>query len=161
MTRMARIIIDFVDKGLRAISALCLLVLSTLVVFQVISRYGWGSVPLFTEETARYAMIWMALLAAAIGVRDAAHIRIDFVPSILGAVSPVALRALNVALDVISLAVFLTLLWFGIDSMIFAAGQTSDGMQIPLSYPYSVLPISFFFASVFAVLRIVALDART
>lgn len=160
MIRMARTIIDLVDKGLRAISALCLLGLSTLVVFQVISRYGWGSVPLFTEETARYAMIWMALLAAAIGVRDAAHIRIDFVPSILGAVSPVALRVLNVMLDVISLAVFLTLIWFGIDSMIFAAGQTSDGMQIPLSYPYSVLPISFFFASVFAVLRIVAMDGR-
>ena len=161
MTSMARIIIDLVDKGLRAIAALCLVALATLVVFQVVSRYGWGSVPLFTEETARYAMIWMALLAAAVGVRDAAHIRIDFVPTMLGAVWPKARRILEVALDVISLMVFLTLIWFGVDTMMFAAGQTSDGMQIPLSYPYSILPISFFFASVFALLRIVAGDARS
>ena len=156
MTGMARIIIDCVDKGLRAISALCLLALTTLVVFQVISRYGWGSVPLFTEETARYAMIWMALLAAAVGVRDAAHIRIDFVPAVLGAMAPKARRVLETVLDVISLTVFLVLIWYGIDSMMFAAGQSSEGMRIPLSYPYSVVPISFFFASVFACLRIVA-----
>ncbi len=156
MIKVARIIIDFVDKGLRAISALCLLALTTLVVFQVISRYGWGSVPLFTEETARYAMIWMALLAAAIGVRDAAHIRIDLLPTVLGAVSSTARRVLETVLDVISLAVFLVLIWYGIDSMMFAAGQSSEGMRIPLSYPYSVVPISFFFASIFAFLRIVA-----
>ncbi|AKR56797.1 C4-dicarboxylate ABC transporter [Youhaiella tibetensis] len=149
-------IVDFVEKALRAIGALCLALLTALVVFQVITRYAFGSVPLFAEETARYAMIWMALLAAAVGVREAAHIRIDFVPAGIGAVSPRARQVLEILLDVISLTVFLVLIWYGFDTVTFAAGQTSEGMRIPLSYPYSVLPIAFFFASVFAVLRILA-----
>lgn len=150
---MARII-DLIDKGLRAIAALCLVLLASLVVFQVVSRYAWGGVPLFTEESARYAMIWMALLAAAVGVREGAHIRIDFVPVAVEALSARARRILEVILDVVSLTVFLVLIWYGVDTMMFAAGQTSDGMRIPLSYPYSVLPISFFFASLFACLRV-------
>lgn len=152
---MARII-DLVDRVLRAISALCLAALSALVVFQVVARYGWGSVPLFTEESARYAMIWMALVAAALGVRDAAHIRIDFVPAALGAVAPRARRLLEAVLDVVSLTVFLVLIWYGIDTMVFAAGQTSEGMRIPLSYPYSIVPVAFFFAAVFAILRLLS-----
>lgn len=153
---MVRQILDFFDNALRAVAALCLVVLTGLVLYQVISRYLFGWVPLFTEETARYAMIWMALLAAAAGVREAAHIRIDFVPNGISAVSPVARRVLDVLLDVISLTVFLVLIWYGVDTMMFADGQTSEGMRIPLSYPYSVVPIAFFFAAVFAALRIVA-----
>lgn len=152
---MARVL-DLIDKGLRAIAATCLALLAALVVFQVISRYAWGGVPLFVEESARYAMIWMALIASAVGVREGAHIRVDFVPNALGVLSARGRRMLEIVLDVVSLTVFLVLVWYGIDTMLFAAGQTSEGMRIPLSYPYSVLPISFLFASVFAFLRVVA-----
>ncbi|MGV0875904.1 TRAP transporter small permease [Martelella sp. FLE1502] len=149
-------VVDLVDRLLRAVAALCLFALTCLVVFQVVSRYGWGRVPLFAEESARYAMIWMAMLAAAVGVRDGSHIRIEFVPDGLGVISKAARRVLEAVLDVISLTIFLVLMWYGYDSMLFAAGQASDGMRIPLSYPYSVVPIAFFIAAVFAVLRIVA-----
>lgn len=152
---MARVV-GWIDRGLWAVAATCLALLFGLVVFQVIGRYVWGGVPLFTEETARYAMIWMALVASAVGVRQGAHIRVDFVPAALGAVSARGRRVLEALLDVVSLTAFLVLVWYGIDTMIFAAGQTSEGMRIPLSYPYSALPVSFAFASLFAILRVVA-----
>ncbi len=149
-------IVALIERGLRVVAALCLVALSGLVVFQVVARYGLGGVPLFTEEAARYAMIWMALLAAAVGVREASHIRIDFVPMALGAASPRLKRGLEAALDVISLTVFLTLVWYGVDMTLFAAGQTSEGMRVPLSYPYAAVPVAFVFAALFAGLRLLA-----
>lgn len=146
-------IVDLVETGLRLVAALCLVVLTTLVVFQVAMRYGVGGVPFFTEEIARYAMIWMALLAAAVGVRQASHIRIDFVPLALEA-APRARLALEAAIDVVSLTVFLILIWYGVDMVMFARHQTSDGLRIALSYPYAAVPVSFFFAAVFAFLRL-------
>ncbi|WP_338528368.1 TRAP transporter small permease [Nitratireductor thuwali] len=143
-----------IEKALRLAAALCLLTLTVLVVAQVVLRYGFGGVPFFTEEVARYAMIWMALLAAAVAVREASHIRIDFVPDALRAVSPRARLVLDAVLDVISLTVFLVLLWYGIDMTMFAAGQTSEGLRISLSYPYAAVPVSFFFATLFALLRL-------
>jgi TRAP-type transport system small permease protein len=152
--RTAARVINALDKALRVLAALCLFVMTSLVVFQVASRYGLGGVPLFAEESARYAMIWMAMLASAVGVREGTHIRIDFVPDALGALSKTLRRVFDVILDIISLTVFLVLMWYGYDSMLFAASETSDGMRIPLSYPYSVVPLAFLLASIFAALRV-------
>lgn len=148
-------VVNMVDGALRALVALCLIALTALVIFQVISRYVFGSVPLFAEETARFAMIWMAMMAAALGVRDGANIRIDLLPAAVGNLSPMALRGLEAGLETVSLTVFLVLAWYGLDAMLFAHGQSSPGMGIPLSYPYAVMPAAFVCAAAFSVLRIV------
>jgi TRAP-type C4-dicarboxylate transport system permease small subunit len=150
---MTRFIL-LVEGGLRLAAALCLIVLTLLVVAQVVLRYGFGGVPFFTEEVARYAMVWMALLAAAVGVRESSHIRIDFVPDAIRTVSPRARLVLDAILDVIALTVFLVLLWYGVDMTLFAASQTSEGLRISLSYPYAAVPVSFLFATLFAFLRL-------
>lgn len=127
-----------------------------LVVAQVVFRYGMNASSSFTEELARYAMIWMALFAAAVGVREASHIRIDFIPELLSHLAPRLHRALRFVLDLVSLAVFLVLLWYGVDAAMFAMGQTSPGLQIALGFPYAAVPIAFGFAAVFALARLFA-----
>lgn len=151
-------IIFAVERGLRVVAALCLAGLTGLVLLQVALRYGGGGVPAFTEEVARYAMIWMALLASAVAVREASHIRIDTLPRLL---SRFALRrGLEALLDVISLGLFLVLAWYGIDMVRFAAIQTSDGLRIPLSYPYVIVPAAFSLAALFALARLALPGAR-
>lgn len=147
-------LLDLLDGALRAFAALCLVVLLGLVAAQVFLRYGIGSVPLFMEEVARYGMIWMALAATAVAVREASHISVEFVPAVLAAQAPALGRALRFLLDLIALTVFFVLVWYGVDMMRFAAGQTSEGMRIPLSIPYAALPACFALAALFAVLRL-------
>jgi len=142
------------DKALRFLAGLCLALLATLVVAQVVMRYGLKAAPSYTEELARYAMIWMALFAAAVGVREASHIRIDFIPELLGRLFPQAARVLDLVLDLVSIAIFVVLLWYGVDAMRFAMGQASPGMQIPLGIPYAALPMAFGFATLFALARL-------
>ena len=147
-------LLDLLDGALRVFAALCLLVLLGLVGAQVFLRYGIGSVPFFMEEVARYGMIWMALAATAIAVREASHISVEFVPAVLMAQAPAFGRVLQFALDLIALAVFFVLIWYGVDMVRFAAGQTSEGIRIPLSIPYAALPACFALAAIFAVARL-------
>jgi len=142
------------ERTLTLLAAFCLAVMTTLVVAQVVFRYGLNTGSSFTEELARYAMIWMALFAAAVGVREASHIRIDFVPELLARLAPRLNRVLRFGLDLVSLTVFLVLLWYGVDATMFAMGQSSPGLQIPLGFPYAAVPIAFGFAAVFALARL-------
>jgi len=149
------------DTGLRLAAALCLAGMFALIVAQVVLRYGGGGVPVFTEEVARYAMIWMALLASAVAAREGSHIRIDFVPLGLAARLPWAGRLLEGLLDLIAMTVFVTLVIQGLDMVQFAAGQRSEGLRIPLSWPYAALPVAFGFATLFALGRLLTREDRT
>lgn len=142
------------DWALRVVGALCLLGLTVLVLLQVVLRYFVGSVPAFAEEMARYAMIWMALTATAVGVREGTHIRIDAAASAIAHLSPRLAVLHGALLDTITLAICLVLVWYGIDMVSFAAFQTSEGLRIPLSYPYVIVPVAFAVAALFAAARI-------
>lgn len=147
-------VIRALDTGLRFGAGLCLAGMLALMLMQVALRYTAVGVPAFTEELARYAMVWMALFASAVSVREASHIRIDFVPMALRAAFPALGRGLEWLLDTITLAVCLTIFWQGLDIVSFAAAQRSDGLRIPMSWPYAAMPFAFGLAAIFALVRV-------
>lgn len=153
-------LVSALDRGLRIVAALCLAGLFLLMLAQVGLRYTAIGVPAFAEELARYAMVWMALLATAVAVREGSHIRVDFVPLALGAVAPLAGRLLEALLDALTLGICLVIFWQGLDIVQFAAGQRSDGLRIPLSWPYAAMPVAFGLAALLALVRLVVQRGR-
>ncbi|PTX04798.1 TRAP transporter small permease [Pararhodobacter aggregans] len=147
-------LVGALDRGLRIVAALCLAGLFLLMLAQVALRYTALGVPAFAEELARYAMVWMALLATAVAVREGSHIRVDFVPLALGAAAPVLGRALEAVLDALTLGICLVIFWQGLDIVSFAAGQRSDGLRIPMSWPYGAMPVAFGLAAILALARL-------
>lgn len=143
------------DRGLRIVAALCLAGLFVLMLAQVALRYTAVGVPAFAEELARYAMVWMALFASAVAVREGSHIRIAFVPQALAAMAPFAGRVLEAVLDALTLGICLVIFWQGLDIVAFAAVQRSDGLRIPLSWPYAAIPVAFGLAALLALVRLV------
>lgn len=154
-------VIRAIETGLRIVAALCLAGMFALVIAQVVLRYTGGGIPVFTEEVARYAMIWMALLASAVAVREGSHIRIDLLPVTLHFLARPLGRGLEFVIDVIALGVFLVLFWQGLDMVQFAAAQRSEGLRISLAWPYSAVPVAFAFASLFAIARLLLRDRLT
>ncbi len=122
-----------------------------LVLLQVILRYGFNFTPFFTEEIGRYALVCGTLLGASASIRDNAHIRVTFLQEILTAKM---YWFIQFFIELISLLVFIILSWASFASVDFARGQTSAGLQIPLEYPYLILPISFGCALVFILYRL-------
>ena len=72
--------IDRLERLVRTLGAAALLVLFALIVAQVAMRYGFGVTPFFTEEVARYALVWSVLAGTAVSIRVDGHIRVTFVP---------------------------------------------------------------------------------
>ena len=57
----------------------CLLVNIGVVLFGIVMRYGFESSPIWTDELARYALIWAVMLAGAAALRRGEHMQIDIV----------------------------------------------------------------------------------
>ena len=112
------------------------------VLWQVFSRYIVGTPSSFTDELARYLMIWVGILGAAYVSGRKMHVAIDILPSRSGKKTRRKLRAF----------VYLLVILFALLAMVIGGvrlvyishilGQRSPALQIPLALVYTVIPIS-------------------
>ncbi len=141
----------FLEKQIRHTGVFCLAVLFSLMLVQVLLRYGFDYTHFATEELGRYLLIWATLAGMALETRQNSHIRVSFIAEKL----PARVRRMwQLMLDILSLLIFALLVYTGIDSMLFNHGQESPGLQLPLSLPFFAIPLFFFFAFIFMLNRI-------
>src|SRR5690554_1251642 len=87
-----------VDGMTRGTMAMLMGVLVLCVVWQVISRYILNAPSTFTDELARFLLIWVSLLGAAYLSGQNAHISIDMISHRL---KPIAQRNLAVFINIL------------------------------------------------------------
>lgn len=132
-------VVDVVSK----ITKIFVLFLATgifaIILFTVVSRYGFTWVLSWSEEVPRYLLIWVSFLSAAVGVDISDHIAFDL---IFRKISGRALDLLRLSING-GMAGFGTLmLIFGIN---FVADFGPDNMEsIPFTnvWFYTAMPIS-------------------
>ncbi len=115
------------------------------VLWQVGSRYIAMSPSSFTDELARYLLIWVGLLGASYVAGKKLHLAIDILPMKLQESNPVASRKLTMAINIlVAIFALLVMVWGGIRLVYITLTleQTSASLNIPLGYVYSVLPLS-------------------
>ncbi len=125
------------------------------VLWQVFTRFVLANPSSFTEELARYLLIWIALLGAAYAAGRQMHLAIDLLPSALKGKARRILGALvNALVSLFALAVFVV---GGIRlvSLTLTLGQTSAALHIPLGYVYLALPVSGLLIMWYAIQNIV------
>lgn len=112
------------------------------VVWQVVSRYMVGQSSSFTEEFARFSLIWLTVLGAAYinGQKDG-HLAMDFLLAKL----PLTKRKRRQKVIQIAMAFFaLVVMVIGGGNLVFTTlhlGQTSSALHIPLGYVYAIVPL--------------------
>lgn len=112
----------------------------TLVLFaQVAVRYLFDGGISWSEELARYIMIWVVYLGAAVVYRDNSHISVTALEEFVG---PKARFFLNVVQKLISMGFIGLMGYYASGTLEFAAIQTSPNMMIPMNYIYIVFPLS-------------------
>jgi len=117
-----------------------LLVLLVLDVWLgVLVRYVIPLPLTFTEELARYLMIWMALLAVSSGIAYREHIGVAFVFERL----PASWRRwLAVAFDVIGFAFFFALFWYGLGFADRGMSRFTMIYGLPKGYAFAGVPLA-------------------
>jgi TRAP-type C4-dicarboxylate transport system permease small subunit len=97
------------DRIMRGAAVLFLLIMVAAICLQVVARYGFSSPPAWTEEAARYAMVWVGLLGATVAFKAKFDPALMKVPAHL----PRALQLAAGAVRALSVFIFLApVLWF-------------------------------------------------
>ncbi|MFK7860964.1 MAG: TRAP transporter small permease [Granulosicoccus sp.] len=126
----------------RVIEAFCVFLLVVLVFdvwLGILARYVIPLPLTFTEELARYLMIWMALLAVSCGVVYREHIGVEYV---FTRVPFPWQRWLRISFDMIAFAFFFALLWYGIDFVERGFKRVTMIYGMPKGYPFIGVPLA-------------------
>ncbi len=109
------------------------------VTIQMISRFT-ALIPawIWTEEMARFLFIWMVMLGAMIGVRDASHFECDVWPEL----KPRANALLRIVSTVFVLVFALVFVWYGIKFVQFGWNQTSELADLPMAWIFVAWPLT-------------------
>lgn len=124
------------------------------VLWQVFTRFVMNSPSSFTEELARYLLIWVGILGAGYGVGQRVHLALDLLPQKLTGEKRQIL-GLVIEACVLLFAVFVMIVG-GLRLMYvqLMLGQTSAALQLPLGYVYSVVPLSGFVMVYYSLIHI-------
>lgn len=120
-----------------------LFVLLVLDVFwQVFTRYSIGESKTFTEELARYLLIWLAILGTAYVRSYKGEMAIDYFYNKLSSHNRYLL-SLFIEIAIILFALVIMVIG-GVNLMYITLklNQTSPTLHIPIGYIYSVVPLS-------------------
>ncbi|MBL4854325.1 TRAP transporter small permease [bacterium AH-315-J19] len=133
---------SIVDRVLRTVLIFLMGFLVVVVSWQVISRYILSSPSSYTEEIARFTLIWIGLLGAAHALRMRMHLGIDLLVNKLTgkAKSVVLMFSWLVSLSFAFFA--MTVGGFYLVQLTLALEQTSAALGIKMGYVYLAIPFS-------------------
>lgn len=129
-------------------------VVATAVVAEVILRYGAGRSLIFTEELSRYGMIWVAMLAAVLVMREDGHIA----SGATGSLGPRAQRGVRVVAELLSLSFLVVLGVAGLQVLPAQLDQETLTLGVTIFWFYLALPVGAGLMALVIVARLLGLD---
>ena len=132
----------FCMEAAKGMILLFMVAMSVIIMVQVFSRYVLNSSISWSEEIARYLMIWTALVGASVALRQGSHVAITL---LIERLNQKALPWFLLA-GKTGIAFFLfVLIKEGIAHGSFFVGQKSPAMEVSMLWPYAGLFIGGIF----------------
>lgn len=116
------------------------LIMALVVVVQVVCRYGFNASLFWSEELARYLLIWLTFLGATCAYRRHVHPSINLIPASFQRGRRGKL--LRLIVHFLSLGLFLIMLYYGTVFAVFIRLQTSPALGLPKWITFSIIPFS-------------------
>jgi TRAP-type C4-dicarboxylate transport system permease small subunit len=144
-------VLTLIERMLKGVLAALVVAMVVSVTWQVLSRYLFVVPAAWTEELARFLLVWIGMLGAAYAYRTHSHLGLDLLPARLTGARKVAL---NILTQLLCLGFALAVLVVGGGSLVamtWELKQYSAAMGLPIAYVYSVIPASGALICLFAV----------
>lgn len=139
-----------IARTLDILLAVMLAVLVASLGWQVFGRYVLDRAPAWSEELARFLMVWITMLGAAAVMRDRGHIAVTALPDVL---PPTARRVLGVVSDLVVLWVAWIVGVHGAALADLLSMQASPAFEVTMAVPYAALPVGAALIAAMVVLR--------
>jgi TRAP-type C4-dicarboxylate transport system permease small subunit len=129
---------DVVNRWVERFLLLVGVVISFVLFAQVIARYAGHSLS-WSEEVGRYLLVATTFLGATVAYKRAHFIGLAGFGARFGRLME---KLIFRGLQLLTLGCFGLITWYGVIYTLKAWEQTSTAVQMPMSLPISVLPIS-------------------
>jgi len=130
----------FADRFEELVASLAVVVVIAAVSWGVITRYVTAQPATWAGEVATLGFAWVVFFGAAAGIKYRLHPEIDLLVRRLPAGLRQVVRRLN---DVLLLAFFAFMVWFGTRFAIDALDSPSAVLRIPLTWLYGPVTLAF------------------
>ena len=131
-----------IDKILGRTLVVIMAIMVVNVLWQVFTRYVIGNPSSFTDELARYLMIWIGILGAAFVAGKNMHVAIDILPSRASLKTQTRLKTIVTILIILFVIFAFVVGGSRLVYISYILGQQSPALQIPLAVVYLIIPIS-------------------
>ena len=153
-------IFNKISKILEVILVFIFAILVVDVLGQVFSRYILNTSFAFTEELARFSLIWLSILGAAYLNAKREHLSMDF---LYQKFSPKNKKKALFAIEVLVILFATIVMVLGGFNLVYTTlhlGQLSGTLRIPLGYIYAILPFSGLLIIFFSIYHISKINAN-
>lgn len=144
---------EIVDKTIEMSMVIMVIAITITVLWQVTSRFVFGDPSSFTEELAKYLLIWITFMGAAYTSGKKLNIAIDLMTGKLPASLSVYLTSLIHALVILFVLIVMVIGGISLVILNWELGQKTAALQIPMAVVYLILPVSgsliIFYESIF------------
>jgi len=142
--------LEIIDSLLNRVLQLFLLLITLAVIWQVVSRYVLDDPSSFTEEFARFLLIWLTLLGCAYAYRKNSHLGLDmFYTKASDTQQKVMYYIIHSCVALFAVCVMI-IGGFSLMNMTEQLGQSSPVMGLDISTVYSVIPLSGVLITIYA-----------
>jgi len=129
-----------VRSVLYGFSCIAMMVMLITIFSQVVTRYGFGYTPEWSEELARYLFVYVVFLGSALIMGESGHLAVEFLPTrYKGTAFGRFLALLSLFCGYLFV---LILLVQGAKMTQVMTFQESPGLGISMSFVYVVIPVS-------------------
>ena len=139
------------ETYLKWVLAALLVLMVVDVTWQVLTRFILANPSSFTEELARYLLVWIGLLGASYAYRTHAHLGIDILVKKFHGASRTTVSAVAIVFTLSFALLVMVKGGASLMALTFQLQQTSAALNIPMGFVYSVIPLSGILIALFAI----------
>lgn len=145
----------FMDRLLAGTIALLMAIMVVNVLWQVFTRFVIGRPSSYTEEAARYMMIWVGLLGAAYAAGQKSHLALDLITARLHGArkrwSEIFIHSAALLFAAVALiGGGIRLVWIQL-----SLGQKSAALQLSTGYVYVAVPLAGVFIALYSLMLLI------
>ncbi len=128
---------ETVDRAATALTVILLGAMTIITFTQIICRVFFTALS-WSEEAARYLLVWLTFIGAGCVHKRAGHISISL---LTGVIPKGPSKALQILAQILCILVFVAAIYYGFSYMQMMGTQRSAAMHIPMRYMYAAIPV--------------------
>ena len=158
MTEQLKKLNIFLFKYSLEIALVFLLVAMTLTVFsQVIARYIFEAPLSWSEELARFILIWLSMLSAAYAFKTKSHFALTI---LVNKMPEKHQKITSFCIHIIVAIFFLIICYYSVIFVISVNGHIAPALQVSMQIPYSSIIVASGLISIFSLLSAVKIISK-